>query len=277
METTIQKELATIIEAIPHIILNYEVGTVMGVCNTEKVLYLAVLTSEKYVKEDKNPTLPLTSQGFGKVLKNRSRVIADMPSNYGESAQFAGNPIFDERGTLIGAFGHSKPSKDQLELQKTANLVVDTSTNIASSTEQVKASSEDFNQHMKHLAGAQKDMLEYTENTKKMLQMINNIAKSTRILGLNAGIEAARSGEAGKGFSVVASEITKLANQSADSVNEINQVMDNLTQQVVEISKIVDDTYTISNEQSVAITTIAESLDQLTLISEKVSELSKKL
>ncbi|MGN5456229.1 MAG: methyl-accepting chemotaxis protein [Candidatus Kurthia intestinigallinarum] len=130
---------------------------------------------------------------------------------------------------------------------------------------------------MKHLSDAQKDMLEYTENTKKMLQMINNIAKSTRILGLNAGIEAARSGEAGKGFSVVASEITKLANQSADSVNEINQVMDNLTQQVVEISKIVDDTYTISSEQGEAITSIAEALDQLTLVSEKVSELSKKM
>lgn len=110
-----------------------------------------------------------------------------------------------------------------------------------------------------------------------MLQMINNIAKSTRILGLNAGIEAARSGEAGKGFSVVASEITKLANQSADSVNEINQVMDNLTQQVVEISKIVDDTYTISSEQGEAITSITEALDQLTLVSEKVSELSKKM
>ncbi len=130
---------------------------------------------------------------------------------------------------------------------------------------------------MKRLSDAQKDMLEYTENTKKMLQMINNIAKSTRILGLNAGIEAARSGEAGKGFSVVASEITKLANQSADSVNEINQVMDNLTQQVVEISKIVDDTYTISSEQGEAITSITEALDQLTLVSEKVSELSKKM
>lgn len=130
---------------------------------------------------------------------------------------------------------------------------------------------------MKHLSDAQKDMLKYTENTKKMLQMINNIAKSTRILGLNAGIEAARSGEAGKGFSVVASEITKLANQSADSVNEINQVMDNLTQQVVEISKIVDDTYTISSEQGEAITSITEALDQLTLVSEKVSELSKKM
>jgi len=130
---------------------------------------------------------------------------------------------------------------------------------------------------MKHLSDAQKDMLKYTENTKKMLQMINNIAKSTRILGLNAGIEAARSGEAGKGFSVVASEITRLANQSADPVNEINQVMDNLTQQVVEISKIVDDTYTISSEQGEAITSITEALDQLTLVSEKVSELSKKM
>lgn len=212
-----------------------------------------------------------------KVIRERKRVVTEMPPEYGEAARFMGVPIFDNQGAIIGAFGHSKPTKDQLELRQTSNLVVDSSTNIASSTEQVKASSDDFNRHMKHLSDAQKDMLEYTENTKKMLQMINNIAKSTRILGLNAGIEAARSGEAGKGFSVVASEITKLANQSTDSVNEINQVMDNLTQQVVEISKIVDDTYTISSEQGEAITSITEALDQLTLVSEKVSELSKKM
>ena len=58
--------------------------------------------------------------------------------------------------------------------------------------------------------------------------MINAVTKNTRILGVNAGIEAARSGEYGRGFGVVAKEITRLADQSAHSVNEIKQLHDEL-------------------------------------------------
>lgn len=58
--------------------------------------------------------------------------------------------------------------------------------------------------------------------------LINEISDQTSLLALNASIEAARAGEAGKGFVVVADEIAKLANQSSESVEEINRVVDEL-------------------------------------------------
>lgn len=212
------------------------------------------------------------------IFRTRKKLIFDVPvEKYGKAFRFIGIPIFDERNQVIGSLSISKPIEVQVKLTKAADTVVSSTTSIAAAAEEVQASSSEFQHHMAGLEKAQKDMLEYTENTKKMLQMINNIAKSTRILGLNAGIEAARSGEAGKGFAVVASEITKLANQSADSVTEINDVMENLRQQVIDISKTLKDTVEISTQQGIAITAIADSLEQLTNVSEEVNELAKKV
>ena len=73
--------------------------------------------------------------------------------------------------------------------------------------------------------------LELSEQTKQIGQItaaVNTISHQSKMLSINASIEAAKAGEAGKGFSVVAEQIGNLAEQSEESTSQVKQILDNI-------------------------------------------------
>ena len=178
---------------------------------------------------------------------------------------------------VIGSISVSASVNNRVELIEAAEKFTASSEEIGTATEQLSASAENLSSYMLEVASAQNNLSSQVENTSKILDMINNVAKNTRILGFNAGIEAARSGEHGKGFSVVAKEITKLADQSADSVNEIRSLLNAMKEKVNEVSKTVSETLHVSETQTSAIIEISNSIQHLTEVAEKIDTLAQKI
>ncbi|RHX87731.1 methyl-accepting chemotaxis protein [Leptospira stimsonii] len=79
---------------------------------------------------------------------------------------------------------------------------------------------------------AMDEIKEYSNGISKIIGIITSISEKTNLLALNASIESARAGEAGKGFSVVAEEISKLADQTRNSIKDIVSLIGNTTKAV---------------------------------------------
>ena len=135
----------------------------------------------------------------------------------------------------------------------------------------LKESSEKTSEEILRLADSSKEI-------EKIVVTIGSIAEQTNLLSLNAAIEAARAGEAGRGFSVVAEEIRKLAVQSADSSNQIEGLILSIQN---EISSSVNAIRQNNEEVETGVEIVNESskgfediLNQMNMISDQIKEVT---
>ena len=132
----------------------------------------------------------------------------------------------------------------------------------------------EFNDRFKYFSINMQSMNDDIKKVNEITDLINSIAEQTNLLALNAAIEAARAGESGKGFTVVAEEIRKLAEQSKESSHNIYTIIGNLLKNT---TVIVEGTESMGNELKSQKGAIENTINSFNNISSSVEIVTPKI
>ncbi len=184
-------------------------------------------------------------------------------------------PLQDDQRHIIGSISFGRNVEKHRQIQSLSHT-------LAASIQQISSAGVELSKGLQQLATLNQQTLAYiqqastqTNQSDQIVQFIMNISKQTNLLGLNAAIEASRSGNAGKGFAVVAQEIRKLSVSSNESIHQIAGVLNEVQESVsqVESGSSAFNTFIDKNTQSLNL--INQTLDSLNEIAQQLSVISQ--
>lgn len=203
-----------------------------------------------------------------------NRLEFDPNNEFGLPFIVTWNPIIDNRevvGLLI-----TTTSTEKVEIfRNTANNLVQTVEEMTEITDQLAKVSDVISNNLQNISSDYESVSKIVEDAYQVIKSVQDIANHSKILGLNAAIEAARAGEYGKGFSVVANEIRRMADQSKESATNVIQYLEKVNEAVSKNNMSVQEITVMADEHSATLEEFKGSFDMIGLTAEQFLKFSR--
>ncbi len=243
--------------AAPIIVEGQQIGTILGgqiLANSPE--------EEKYRKIAAD--IGVDADGYVKAVQE----VARLPRQIIETAA---NFLF------IIVNNMSKTAYQQKQLKSLIHQLSDDVSHISASMEELAASASNVINTQNNLNSEIQTVNTMAGNINDVMNFIKNISDETHMLGLNAAIESARAGSAGAGFAVVAQQIRKLSADSKETVGKIKEFTKGIQNSVNKTVGMGSETTEIVEQQSIAIQTVNNNLQEISNFTSQLDDLINKM
>lgn len=256
----------------------FKEGSLITMTNQKEVQQ--VQRSEKYDIEAIVPGFDITTTAVDvDAMTTRNFVHSDDDTLlYGPPIRVLVAPYFDEdTNEVLGVVNILRPKQAELDLKNLSTNLERQLAEVSLTIQEIANASTDIHSNEQEVNKEIEDITDLANEIVEISNMIKSIADSTKMLGLNASIEAARAGTVGRGFGVVAVEINKLSEQSRNTVPKIQKLTEDIIVKVKESKRKSHNSLASSQEQVAATEEITATIEDIQAASVELVDIANRI
>lgn len=247
----------------------------ISVYDTEKLrIYIPAKTFNLNLK----PNEPLVDGDIlSTAIKENREMAAVVPKEiFGVAFASKVIPIHDDRGRVIGGVGVATSIEKANQLHEVAENLTVIAKDTVNSLVGIKDSAMSLAHQTANVSEHMKEVSAGADHIGEISKVVKGVSDQSNLLGLNAAIEAARAGEAGRGFSVVADEIRKLATNSKENVSQIDEITKAIQQAIQNLNKAFSGITEFANNQVSSIEEISAIVQEISRSAHQLTQMAEK-
>ncbi|MFK3936463.1 methyl-accepting chemotaxis protein [Alkalihalobacillus sp. NPDC078783] len=234
----------------------------LSLFDEEKILYFSGSSTLDIQAKAGDPLV----QGFENFscIENKGVTYSEIPKEvYGHVYDITYIPFLDDDNRIVAVLSMNSSRKELDHIEQLMGETSEISDQLLSGIQQVAAHSQQLSATSDQLLKNAVKTVDESNAVSEVTNFIGDISRQTNLIGLNAAIEAARVGQAGAGFGVVATEVRKLSDETKKAANQIDETLSKIQGSIKQMQQEISDITDASNDQAQLVTDFMKNIELL--------------
>jgi len=267
--------LKSFVQIAPYLQLLVNDDITIGVYDTEKLL---INIPAKTFSLNVTPGDPLLEGDIitNAIRENKNQAMTLPAEVLGVDLVSRAIPVHDEQGRVIGGVGVGLNVDKANKLSQIASNLSSVIGDVTNTVQEMAESVNELATNISYVFEKADEVTSSLDVIEQVSALVKNIADQSNLLGLNAAMESARAGEHGRGSGVGADEIRKMATNSKDNVQEIQNITSQIKEVIEDLGKDIQKVNLESTSQSASIEELTATMEEINVSIRSLAELAKE-